>query len=187
VIDEGTVIPAVLTRRVSTDAPGVVTAMVSMDVYDSRTARTLLLPKGARLVGRYNGDVAAGQARMQFAFTRLILPDGASFDLPGVVGSDAAGQGGLDADVDRHVLRTFGAALAIGVLADHLVRPEVVPARGLAGGGLSATGQVLVDTANAALQRNAAIAPTLTVGEGTRLNVEVVRDMVFPHPYRMHS
>jgi len=187
VIDEGTVIPAVLTRRVSTDAPGVVTAMVSMDVYDSRTARTLLLPKGARLVGRYNGDVAAGQERMQFAFTRLILPDGASFDLPGVVGSDAAGQGGLEADVDRHVLRTFGAALAIGVLADRVVRPEAVPAPGLAGGGLSATGQVLVATANAALQRNAAIAPTLTVGEGARLNVEVVRDMVFPHPYRMPS
>jgi len=187
VIDEGTVIPAVLTRRVSTDAPGVVTAMVSMDVYDSRTARALLLPKGARLVGRYNGDVAAGQERMQFAFTRLILPDGASFDLPGAVGSDAAGQGGLEAEVDRHVLRTFGAALLIGVLADRVVRPEAVPAPGLVGGGLSATGQVLVDTANAALQRNAAIVPTLTVGEGARLNVEVVRDMVFPHPYRMPS
>jgi type IV secretion system protein VirB10 len=187
VIDEGTVIPAVLTRRISTDAPGVVTAMVNMDVYDSRTARTLLLPKGARLVGRYNGDVAAGQERIQFAFTRLILPDGASFDLPGVVGSDAAGQGGVEADVDRHFLRTFGAALLIGVLADHFVRPEAAPAPGVMGGGLSATGQVLVDTANAALQRNAAIVPTLTLGEGTRLNVEVVRDMVFSHAYRMPS
>jgi type IV secretory pathway VirB10-like protein len=187
VIDEGTVIPAVLTRRISTDAPGVVTALVSMDVYDSRTARALLLPKGARLVGRYNGDVAAGQSRVQFAFTRLILPDGASFDLPGVVGSDAAGQGGLEADVDRHFLRTFGAALAVGVLADHVVRPEAVPPPGFAGSGLSATGQVLVDTANAVLQRNAAIVPTLTIGEGARLNVEVVRDMVFPHAYRRPS
>jgi hypothetical protein len=76
------------------DSPGIVTAMVSMDVYDSRTARTLLLPKGARLVGRYNDDVTAGHERLQFAFTRLILPDGASFDLPGAIGSDAAGQGG---------------------------------------------------------------------------------------------
>jgi type IV secretion system protein VirB10 len=187
VIDEGTVIPAVLTRRISTDAPGVVTAMVSMDVYDSRTARALLLPKGARLVGRYNSDVAAGQARLQFAFTRLILPDGSSFDLPGAVGSDAAGQGGLEADVDRHVLQSFGAALLIGVIADRVVRPEAAPAPGTYGGGLSATGQVLVDTANAALQRSAAIAPTLTVDEGARLNVEVARDLVFPKPYRMPS
>ena len=44
-----------------------------------------------------------------------------------------------------------------------------------------------VDHRLAALQRNAAIVPTLTVGEGARLNVEVVRDMVFPHPYRMPS
>jgi type IV secretion system protein VirB10 len=187
VIEEGTVIPAVLTRRIGTDAPGVVTAMVSMDVYDSRTARELLLPKGARLVGRYNSEVTAGQARIQFAFTRLILPDGTSFDLPGVVGSDAAGQGGLEADVDRHVLRTFGAALLIGVLADRVVRPEAVPTPGLAGGGLSATGQVLVGTANVALQRNAAIAPTLSIDEGARLNVEVVCDLVFPHLYRMPS
>jgi type IV secretion system protein VirB10 len=187
VIDEGTVIPAVLTRRISTDAPGVVTAMVSMDVYDSRTARALLLPKGARLVGRYNSDVAAGQARLQFAFTRLILPDGSNFDLPGAAGSDAAGQGGLEADVDRHVLQTFGAALLIGVIADRVVRPQSAPSPGTYGGGLSATGQVLVDTANAALQRNVAIAPTLTVEEGARLNVEVVRDLVFPKPYRMPS
>jgi type IV secretion system protein VirB10 len=185
VIDAGTVLPAVLTRRIGTDAPGVVTAMISMDVYDSRTARILLLPKGARLVGRYNSDVSTGQARLQFAFTRLILPDGTSFDLPGAMGSDAAGQGGLEADVDRHFLRTFGAALAIGLLADRVVRPETVPAPGLAGGGLSATGQVLVDTANAVLQRNASIAPTLTVDEGSRLQVEVVRDLLFSHPYRM--
>jgi type IV secretion system protein VirB10 len=185
VIDEGTVIPAVLTRRISTDAPGVVTAMVSMDVYDSRAARALLLPRGARLVGRYNTDVGTGQARLQFAFTRLILPDGSSFDLPGEVGSDAAGQAGLEANVDRHVLQTFGAALLIGVIADRVVRPAAAPGPGAYGGGLSATGQVLVDTANAALQRNAAVAPTLTVDEGARLNVEVARDLVFSKPYRM--
>jgi type IV secretion system protein VirB10 len=187
VIDEGTVIPAVLTRRISTDAPGVVTAMVSMDVYDSRTARALLLPKGARLVGRYSSEVAAGQARLQFAFTRLILPDGSSFDLPGAIGSDAAGEGGLAADVDRHVFQTLGAALLIGVIADRVVRPEAAPAPGTYGGGLSATGQVLVDAANAALQRSAAIAPTLSVDEGVRLNVEVARDLVFLKPYRIPS
>jgi type IV secretory pathway VirB10-like protein len=183
VIEEGTVIPAVLTRRIDSDAPGVVTAMVNMNVFDSRRARALLLPKGSRLVGRYNDDVATGQERMQFAFTRLIMPDGSSFDLPGAVGSDAAGQAGLAADVDRHFLQSFGAALLIGVIADRVVNQRAVPAPNAYGGGLSATGQVLVNTADAELHRNESIPPTLTVAEGTRLNVEVIRDMVFSQPY----
>jgi type IV secretion system protein VirB10 len=69
------------------------------------------------------------------------------------------------------------------VLADRVVAPETVPPAGVYGAGLSATGQVMVDTANAQLQRNASIAPTLSIAEGSRLNVEVVRDMAFIHPY----
>jgi len=187
VLEEGTVIPAVLTRRIDSDAPGVVTAMVNIDVYDTRTARSLLLPKGSRLVGRYNNDVSTGQQRLQFAFTRLILPDGSSFDLPGAVGSDALGQAGLEADVDRHFFQRFGAALLIGVIADHVVSPRAVPPTNAYGGGLSATGQVLVNTADAELHRNESIAPTLTVPEGTRLNVEVVRDMVFSQSIHARS
>jgi type IV secretion system protein VirB10 len=187
VIEEGTVIPAVLTRRIDSDTPGVVTAMVSIDVYDTRTARTRLLPKGSRLVGRYNNDVSAGQDRLQCAFTRLILPDGSSFDLPGAIGSDALGQAGLPADIDRHFLQRFGSALLIGVIADRVVSPRAVPSNNAYGGGLSATGQVLVNTADAELHRNESIAPTLTVPEGTRLNVEVVRDMVFSQPIPEHS
>ncbi|CAN7325922.1 TrbI/VirB10 family protein [Rhizobacter sp. LjRoot28] len=178
---QGTVIPSVLTRRINSDMPGVVTARVSMDVYDSRTSRRLLLPKGALLVGAYNHDVKPGQSRLQFAFTKLKMPDGSTFDLPGAGGSDAAGQAGMEGDVDRHFLRTFGSALLLGVIADRVTRIAALPSGGSQGqGGISATGQVFVDTARAELERNKSIPPTVTLEEGTRLNVEVVRDMAFP-------
>jgi type IV secretion system protein VirB10 len=177
---QGTVIPCVLTRRINSDLPGVVTARVAMDVYDSRTSRRLLLPKGALLSGAYNNDVRHGQSRLQFAFTRLRMPDGATFDLPGATGSDAAGQAGIDGDVDRHFFRSFGAALLLGVLADQVTRVAALPNGGTSGqGGVSATGQVFIDTARAELERHKSIPPTVTVEEGSRINVEVVRDMAF--------
>lgn len=182
---QGTVIPCVLARRINSDMPGVVTARVSMDVYDSRTSRRLLLPKGAMLVGAYNSDVQPGQSRIQFAFTRLKMPDGSTFDLPGAPGSDAAGQAGVEGDVDRHFFRGFGAALLLGVLADRVTRITALPNGGVTGqGGLSATGQVFVDTARVELERHRAIPPTVTLDEGTRINVEVVRDMGFSNIYR---
>lgn len=181
---QGTVIPCVLTRRINSDMPGVVTARVSMDVYDSRSSRRLLLPKGALLVGAYNSDVKQGQSRLQFAFTKLKMPDGATFDLPGATGSDAAGQAGVTGDVDRHFFRSFGAALLLGVLADRVTRITALPNGGAAGqGGVSATGQVFVDTARAELERHKGIPPTVTIEEGSRINVEVVRDMGFPSVY----
>lgn len=83
---EGTVIPTVLTRDIVTDLPGVVTAMVARDVYDSIHPRRKLICMGSRLVGRYNNEVKAGQARMLFAFSRMILTDGSSFDRSGLTG-----------------------------------------------------------------------------------------------------
>jgi type IV secretion system protein VirB10 len=93
----------------------------------------------------------------------------------------------LPADIDRHFVQRFGAALLIGVIADHVVSAQAVPPANAYGGGLSATGQVLVNTADAELHRNESIEPTLTIPEGTRLNVEVVRDMIFSQPVAPRS
>ena len=181
---QGTVIPCVLTRRIHSELPGPITARVSMNVYDSRTSRKLLLPRGALLVGAYSNDVQDGQERLQFAFTRLRMPDGSTYELPGAGGSDAAGQSGMPGQVDRHVLRRFGSALLLGLLADRVTKSSALPRGGTNGaGGLSATGQVFVDTARAELERHKTVPPTITVEEGARLNVEVVRDIDFPHVY----
>lgn len=184
-LTQGTLIPAVLTRPLNTDAPGTITAQVSMDVYDSRTARHLLIPKGARLVGPYNNNVAFGQRRIQFAFTRLRMPDDSTYEMPGATGYDQAGVAGAAGNVDRHYLTTFGSALLIGWIADRVTKPSAMPQAGvLGGGGLSATGQVFVDTARTELERYKSTPNTITLPFGERVNVEVVADMVFAAPYK---
>lgn len=175
---EGTIIPAVLSRDIVSDLPGVVTAQVSQDVYDSLSSRARLICKGSRVIGRYNNEVRNGQSRLLFAFTRLILPNGQSFDLAGFDGSDQGGRAGVTGDVDRHFWRIFGSSLAIGVLADRVTRATAVPQGNFA--SISATGQVMVDTAKQMLERNRDIAPTITIERGSLINIEVKRDMLFP-------
>lgn len=177
---EGSVIPAALLRDIVSDLPGVMSAVVSQDVYDSISSRHLLICKGTRLVGQYSSDVVQGQSRLLFAFTRLILPDGSSFDLGGFDGSDMAGRAGVGGEVDNHFLRIYGSALLTGLLADRVTRPAAVPRGDLA--QPSATGQVMMDAARAMLQRQQRIAPTITIPRGTRIHVEVRRDLAFPAP-----
>lgn len=175
---EGTVISAVLMRDVVTDLPGVVTAMVNRDVYDSIHTHRKLICKGSRLIGRYNNEVKAGQARMLFAFSRLNLPDGSSFDLPGFDGSDQSGRAGVPGDVDNHYFRIYGGALMLGLLADRVTKPQAVPQGQTA--QMSATGQILSDTAKDTLQRLRDVSPTITIERGSVINVEVKRDLIFP-------
>lgn len=180
VLRQGKVIPAVLGRQINSDLPGVVTASVSGDVHDAEGR--LLIPKGATLIGRYDAGVHVGQSRLLFAFERLVLPNGFSFDLPAAPGADLAGASGMTGDVDNHFLKMFGASLLIAVLADRSRQPPSVTQYGTSGPA-TAAGQVLSDVSRTVLERNRVIPPTITVAQGTRINVEVVADMVFPESY----
>ncbi len=174
---EGTIIPAVLTRDIVSDLPGTITAQVSQTVYDSITLKTPLICKGAKLIGRYSNDIRTGQSRLLFAFTRLILLNGQSFNLTGFDGSDGLGQAGVGGEVDNHFLKIYGASLAIGALSDQVTKSQVVPQGAFASS--SATGQIMVQTTREILQKGRDTAPTITVARGTVINVEVRQDLVF--------
>lgn len=179
---EGSIIPAITTRDIVSDLPGAITAMVNQNVYDSLTAKNLLICKGSKLVGRYNSEVIQGQSRLQFAFSRLILPDGQSFNLSGFNGADQSGASGYAGDVDNHFFRIYGTSLAIGLLADQVTRPSAIPQGGI-NSQPSATGQVMIETTKQILQRHQNVSPTITISRGALINVEVRRDMVFNQPF----
>ena len=181
VLRQGKVIPAVLGRQINSDLPGRITAYVSSNVYDADGR--LLIPKGAALIGKYDSGVHVGQSRLMFAFERLVLPNGYSFDLPAAPGADLAGAAGMSGDVDNHFFKMFGTSLLIALLADHTKQPESVTTMGGGGPVMTAAGQVLSDVSKTILERNRVIPPTITVDQGTRINVEVVSDMVFPEQY----
>jgi type IV secretion system protein VirB10 len=71
-------------------------------VRDSATGRAVLIPQGARLIGRYDSAVAYGQKRAFVVWQRILFPDGSSLRLDNMPAGDAAGYAGLADKVDGH-------------------------------------------------------------------------------------
>ncbi len=101
-VTSGSVIAASLVTGLNSELPGIVIAQVSEHVFDSVTGRTLLIPQGARLIGRYESDTGYGQQRAFVVWKRIIWPDGASLTLEDAPASDPSGYAGIRDRVDAH-------------------------------------------------------------------------------------
>nr|WP_269816485.1 TrbI/VirB10 family protein [Caulobacter hibisci] len=82
-VKAGSVIAAALVTGLNSDLPGMVVAQVTQPVFDHRTGRIVLIPQGARLIGKYDSQVGYGQDRVLLVWTRLIYPSGRAVELGG--------------------------------------------------------------------------------------------------------
>ena len=171
----GTTVPAALLTAINSDLPGMVIAQVTQPVFDTVTGSHLLIPQGARLIGRYQSEVSFGQDRALVTWDRIIFPDGSSVQVS-ELGTDAAGAAGLAGRTDHHWDRVFTAAglatlLAIGSEAGNGDRSDLERAvREGFGGSVSRTGERVVD-------RSLGIQPTIRVAAGTPVRILVTRDL----------
>ena len=183
VIQAGTVIPAALITGIRSDLPGQITAQVTQNIYDSPTGRLLLVAQGARLIGEYDSEVAAGQRRVLLAWDRLILPGGRSIRLDRQPGADAAGYAGLEDRVNSHWGRMLRAALVsslLGVGTELAASGEGDLVRALRSGLQDGTNEA----GRRVVEREISMAPTLTVRPGFVFRVIVTRDLVFENSER---
>ena len=102
ILSAGSVIAASLITGLDSDLPGLVTAQVTENAYDSVTGRTILIPQGSRLIGRYDSVVAFGQSRALVVWQRIVLPDGSSIRIDNVPATDTQGYAGISDRIDRH-------------------------------------------------------------------------------------
>ena len=177
ILQSGSVIPAALITGIRSDLPGQVTAQVTQNVYDSPTGRILLIPQGARLVGDYDSEIAAGQERVLLAWDRLILPGGRSIRLDRQPGTDARGMAGLSDRTDHHwgsMLRAALVSTLLGVGADLGSDGDDSIVRALRDGSQDTINQ----SGRRLVERQMNIAPTLTIRPGFALRVLVTRDLI---------
>lgn len=178
----GTIIPASLVTGLNSDLPGQVIAQVTENVYDTSTGDYLLIPQGARLIGRYDSVIAFGQSRALMVWSRVVMPDGTSLTIENLPGVDLSGYAGVEDRVDNHTWRLFQAAILSSILSvgAELGRDDdsddILSA--LRDGGqrtLNQAGQQIVN-------RQLNVQPTITVRPGWRLRVIVNKDLIL-QPY----
>lgn len=181
-LSAGSVIPASLITGLRSDLPGLVAAQVSENVYDTATGQILLVPQGARLIGRYDSVVAFGQQRALVVWQRIVMPDGRAVRLDNEPATDPSGYAGVADRVDFHTW-----ALLRGVAMSTLLG---------AGTSVSLTGESdLVQAIRESAQQNAAnagnqitarnlqVQPTITVRPGSRIRLLVHHDLILA-PWR---
>lgn len=188
-IKAGTVIPGILLVGVNSDLPGAVIGQVSEHVWDTATGRFLLIPQGTRIVGVYDSRVTYGQKRVSVVWNRLIYPDGSSLNIAGSPGTDMAGYSGMKGKVDNHYGQLLMAALftsvftaAVEIAGDNDSRnynDNKSPAEVLA----ETTATTIANIGARMAERALSIQPTIVVKPGSRFNVLVLQDVVFPRTW----
>lgn len=182
VLSAGSVIAASLITGLRSGLPGMVTAQVTQRVFDSATGTILLIPQGARLIGKYDSVVAFGQSRALVIWQRIIFPDGSSIQIDNAPASDPSGYAGLSDKVDYHtwsllkgvVLSTM---LGVGAELQFSGRGDLVDAlRQSAEQNVSRAGDQLTS-------RNLNVQPTITVRPGAPVRLLVHQDLVLK-PWR---
>lgn len=183
-------IPMVLECGINSDLPGQTCARVTENVFDTATGRHLLIPQGTKAIGAYDSRIAFGQSRLLIAWSRLIFPDGSSFVLEGMPGTDSAGNAGFDGDVNNHYGRLFLGAAMLSVISAgaQLSQPQQSQTGNNAPSAqqtiAAAMGQQLAQVSGALINRNMQIQPTITQAPGYRFNITITKDMLFPKAYR---
>jgi type IV secretion system protein VirB10 len=189
-IKAGTIIPAALVTALNSDLPGDVFAAVTENVYDTASGRHLLIPQGAKLIGRYDSFVAFGQSRALVRWDRLIMPDGRSIQFGPMSGADQTGAAGLTDEVDYHLAQAgIGIALstAISLLGNLAIgRNEGGERQSLLEEGIGDAGDTVSQQAarvgSSITERFLNIQPTIRVRAGWPLRVLVNRDIILaPH------
>lgn len=182
VLSAGSVISASLITGLRSDLPGLVTAQVTSQVFDSPTGRILLIPQGARLIGSYDSVVAFGQKRALIVWQRIMLPDGSSLRIDNVPATDASGYAGLQDKVDFHtwsLLKGVAIATLLGVGSELTVTGESDLVQAMR----ESTQQNVSRAGDQLTSRNLDIQPTITIQPGATVRLVVHKDLILA-PWR---
>lgn len=175
-IRAGSFIPCVLQSAMDSSQPGYVSCIVPRNVY-SDNGRVVLMEKGTKIVGEYQGGLNRGQYRLFVLWTRAVTPRGIAIDVASPA-TDPLGRGGVDGRVNNFFWQRFGTALLFSLVEDAAtVGAEAV------GNSASNTTRVPSDAASTILQQNGQIKPVLRKNQGEDVGITVAQDFDFSTVY----
>lgn len=177
-------LPAVLTLPIDTRMTVSAVAMIDRDVY-GENGRTVILPRGTKLLGRIGGGATD---RVGIAWKEIIRPDGVRFEFDGEAG-DAMGRGGVPGRINNRYLQRYGfsilpTAVSAGITAalggqstasaGSFGSTQTVDSKALASQILQ---QPLTQISNDIYQKNRNIPVQITIPAGTRITIWSTDDL----------
>lgn len=182
----GTYIRCVLETRIITDIPGFTSCLVTEPVY-SINGRRLLLPKGSKMLGSYNVQDPKFP-RVSVIWDRITTPNGIDVSMasPGI---DNLGSAGHPGKLNSHWGSKISAALFISLLSDafkYAGEKNGPTTTTVTSGGQvieqpfqSNTARTVERLANQAVDRYSSRPATVTINQGTVVNIYVAKDVDF--------
>ena len=172
---QGTMIQAVLETAIDSSLAGQVRAMVSEDVHAYDGSR-ILIPRGARLIGRYQSGLDIAQQRVTIAWDRIILPSNQTVEIS-AFGGDELGRSGTTGFVDSRFGTRFGSAALISLIG---ALPAVAAQNTedeITSDVLEGIGEDLQDSAQSVIGEYLSVSPVIYVDQGASVTVMVDRDL----------
>ncbi len=182
----GTYIRCVMETRIITDIPGFSSCVVTEPIY-SVNGRRMLLPKGSKVSGRYQ-NTGVDLKRVGVVWDRITTPTGLDVNMasPGV---DNLGGTGIPGQYDAHWGSRIASALLISLISDAFKYaaaengPESTTVTN-SGNVISQpyesnTARAMERLANQALDKSVNRPATVTVNQGTVVNIYVAKDVDF--------
>ncbi|MSO13953.1 Type IV secretion system protein virB10 [Rickettsiales endosymbiont of Trichoplax sp. H2] len=180
-------------------------AIVSRDIY-AEQGTDVMIPKGSRLIGTYTSQVKGGQTRVGVIWNRLIRPDGLDIEIKSQ-GVDQLGRPGVAGNIYDHFWRKIGNAFLVSYVVPVAAAEAAKKASNIKNSSSSSTtnkgtdGSITItttgdpvsqaitdstkqfsDITKSMIQDSFSTNPTITVNQGTIINILVQRDLVFPPP-----
>ena len=183
---QGTYLRCVLETKIVSEVKGFTSCIITEPVY-SASGKYLLLPKGSKVMGQYGSSNPTGP-RMEVIWNRIITPEGVDVTLesPGVDNLGAAGHVGK---FKSHWGSRLASALLISMISDAFkyAATEYGPqGQTVTTNTSTTTNPYQSDTANtlkqqaiSQLERNNARPNTVTINQGTLINIYTAQDIDF--------
>lgn len=182
----GTYIRCVMETRIVTDIPGFSSCVVTEPIY-SVNGRRLLLPKGSKVSGRYQNS-NTDTKRVSVVWDRITTPTGLDVNMasPGV---DNLGGAGIPGQYDAHWGSRIASALLISLISDafkYAAAENGPESTTVTQGGTvitqpyeSNTAKSMERLANQALDKSVNRPATITINQGSVVNIYVAKDVDF--------
>lgn len=172
---QGTMIQAVTETALDSSLPGPIRAIISEDVHSFDGSR-VLIPRGSRLIGRYQSGVEIAQQRVTVAWDRIILPNNQTVVISSF-GGDELGRSGVTGVVDTRFGERFGSAALISLITALPGAAAAQVENETTAEVLEDVGDDLSDSTDSVLSEYLAIGPVIYVDQGSRVTVMVDRDV----------